>query len=238
MPIASVARPIGVLVVQQCCVHAVSPPENHRDWQLHEVELLERLATQLAIAIQQAELYKQLADLNASLEQQVEERTAELQQKMEELQELDRQKDVFLHTVTHDLHTPVMGWLMLLKNMLKKPNDSLSLNRAIVERMVESNERQLNLLNLLLETHSGHIRGIPLQRQSLLLAETLPSLLKDLDPLLTENRATLALHIPADLPPVNADPAQLWRVFENLITNALKHNPPAYTSALQRFQLQ
>jgi len=219
VPIALVGRPIGVLVVQQC-------GDSRRDWQPHEVDLLERLATQLAIAIQQAELYKQLADLNANLEQQVAQRTAELQQKMEELQELDRQKDVFLHTVTHDLRTPVMGWLMLLKNLLKKPDANLSLNRAIVERMVESNERQLNLLNLLLETHSGHVRGVSLQRQPLHLAATLPCLCKDLDPLLAENQATLMLQLPADLPAVNADPAQLWRVFENLITNALKHNPP------------
>ncbi len=27
------------------------------------------------------------------------------------------------------------------------------------------------------------------------------------------------------MPLVNADPSQLWRVFNNLITNALKHNP-------------
>ncbi|WP_448570568.1 PAS domain S-box protein [Trichothermofontia sp.] len=226
VPIALVGRPIGVLVVQQCGDAPGETRRDHRDWQPHEVDLLERLATQLAIAIQQAELYKQLADLNANLEQQVEQRTAELQQKMEELQELDRQKDVFLHTVTHDLRTPVMGWLMLLKNMLKKPDEHLSLNRAIVERMVESNERQLNLLNLLLETHGGHVRGITLQRQAIALAEALPPLLTDLDPLLRDNRATLTPQIPTDLPAVSADPAQLWRVFENLIINALKHNPP------------
>lgn len=227
VPIALVGRPIGVLVVQQCC--------NPRDWQPHEVDLLERLATQLAIAIQQAELYKQLADLNASLEQQVEQRTAELQQKMAQLQELDRQKDVLLHTVTHDLRTPVMGWLMLLKTMLKQPDDRLCLTRAIVERMVESNERQLNLLNLLLETHRGHVRGISLQRQSLCLATSLTRLQTDLDPLLTANRATLTLQIPTDLPAVNADPAQLWRVFENLITNALKHNPPGLHLTISAF---
>ncbi|NJN87589.1 MAG: ATP-binding protein [Leptolyngbyaceae cyanobacterium SL_7_1] len=32
--------------------------------------------------------------------------------------------------------------------------------------------------------------------------------------------------MPPDLPLVNADPLQLRRVFENLITNALNHNPP------------
>lgn len=226
VPIALVGRPIGVLVVQPCGDAPGAVRRERRDWQPHEVDLLERLATQLAIAIQQAELYQQLADLNANLEQQVEQRTAELQQKMEELQELDRQKDVFLHTVTHDLRTPVMGSLMLLKNMLKKPDDSLSLDRAIVERMVESNERQLNLLNLLLETHGGHVRGITLQRQPIALAAALPPLLADLDPLLRDNQATLTSQIPADLPAVSADLAQLWRVFENLITNALKHNPP------------
>ncbi|MCZ0905141.1 PAS domain-containing sensor histidine kinase, partial [Microcoleus sp. HI-ES] len=32
--------------------------------------------------------------------------------------------------------------------------------------------------------------------------------------------------VPDDLPAVNADKTQLWRVFSNLIANALKHNMP------------
>jgi two-component system sensor histidine kinase/response regulator len=44
--------------------------------------------------------------------------------------------------------------------------------------------------------------------------------------MLKKNQATLKHLISTDLPLVRADFNQLWRVFENLLANALKHNPP------------
>ena len=60
----------GLLIAHQC-----SSP---RQWETWEVELMQSLATQVAIAIQQSELYTQLQQLNTQLEQRVQQRTAEL----------------------------------------------------------------------------------------------------------------------------------------------------------------
>lgn len=65
----------GLLVAQQC--------DKPRVWQPEEINLLKQLADQVAIAIQQAELYQQVQHLNTSLEFQVEERTAQLQQSLD-----------------------------------------------------------------------------------------------------------------------------------------------------------
>lgn len=60
----------GLLIVHQC-----SAP---RQWQSWEIELMKQLATQVAIAIQQSELYQQLQELNNQLENRVQQRTEEL----------------------------------------------------------------------------------------------------------------------------------------------------------------
>lgn len=60
----------GLLIAHQCS-HA-------RQWQSDEIELMKQLATQVAIAIQQSELYEQLQQLNAELECRVQQRTEEL----------------------------------------------------------------------------------------------------------------------------------------------------------------
>ena len=60
----------GLLIAHHC-----STP---RQWQPLEIELMKQLATQVAIAIQQSELYEQLQQLNADLEIRVQERTEEL----------------------------------------------------------------------------------------------------------------------------------------------------------------
>jgi PAS domain S-box-containing protein len=62
----------GLLIAHQC-----SYPRQWVDW---EVDLMQQLATQVAIAIQQSELYNQLQQLNAQLELRVQHRTAELAQ--------------------------------------------------------------------------------------------------------------------------------------------------------------
>jgi PAS domain S-box-containing protein len=62
----------GLLIAHQC--------DSPRTWETWEVELMQQLATQVAIAIQQSELYQQLQQLNAELEQRVQQRTEELAQ--------------------------------------------------------------------------------------------------------------------------------------------------------------
>ncbi len=49
-------------------------------WSVFDIELAQAIAAQLAIAIQQSELYQQVNQLNVTLEQEVRNRTAQLQQ--------------------------------------------------------------------------------------------------------------------------------------------------------------
>jgi PAS domain S-box-containing protein len=247
VPITIGDKLLGVMVAHQC--------EQPRHWQPFEVNLLRALSTQVAIAVQQAQLYEQVQILNTNLEHQVEERTQQLKQKYTELQELHQLKEVFLHAVSHDLRTPVLGWLMVLNNLLNQGNqeaehgDALSssanlsaspplpfwasssqslipVSRSVLERMVQSSNRQLRLINSLLEVHSSEVAGIVLRREPIQLDELVRILVEDFEPLTAKNRATIVNQISADLPPINADPAQLRRVFENLLTNAVFHNPP------------
>lgn len=75
VPITSQAMTWGFL-----CAHQRSAP---RLWEAFEIELLSQLADQIAIAIQQSELYQKVQWLNADLERQVQERTGQLEQALE-----------------------------------------------------------------------------------------------------------------------------------------------------------
>ncbi|MBW4581504.1 MAG: PAS domain S-box protein [Tildeniella nuda ZEHNDER 1965/U140] len=215
----------GVLIANQC--------EQPRHWTAFEIQLLEQLAVQVAIAIQQAELYQQVQTLAANLEQQVQERTAQLQQNMQELQELSQTKDDFLNAVSHDLRTPVMGTMMVLKNLQQKAGDTVVISRSVLERMIQSGDRQLKMINSLLEAHSSEAWGINLNCERLSLGNLVRAIVNDLEPLLVESQATLVNEVSPDLPLVTADPALIRRVFENLLTNALKHNPPGLQVTLE-----
>ncbi|MBN3994706.1 MAG: PAS domain S-box protein [Nostoc sp. NMS2] len=133
---------------------------------------------------------------------------------------------VFFHAVSHDLRNPVLGTVMVLRNLLARPEENISISRSILERMIQSSDRQLNLINSLMEAHISEMQGVVLQRQPVKLLTIVEAAIVDLEPLLEQNQAKLTNLVSADLPLVNADPTQLWRVFSNLIVNALKHNPP------------
>jgi PAS domain S-box-containing protein len=64
----------GLLIAHHC--------RTPRHWQPLEVELLQSLATQVGIAIEQSQLYQQVQQLNFQLETQINQRTRELQESL------------------------------------------------------------------------------------------------------------------------------------------------------------
>lgn len=197
-------------------------------------------------AQQQAELSQKLADLNTNLEHQVQERTAQLQQKMQELAQIQRVKDVVLHTIAHDLRTSVIGNLMVLENLqgsggemgekispLPTPHSLISVPRSIIDRMIHGNKRQLAMLDSLLEIHSCQEQGLKLHRQLVPFGGMLEKMITGLQPLFSENQATFTNLLPQDLPLVMADQARLEKVLINLFTYSLQHNPPGLNFTLK-----
>jgi two-component system, sensor histidine kinase and response regulator len=171
-------------------------------------------------------LAQQLQRLNASLEQQVLERTAELEASMQALRELSQLKDDFLHAVSHDLRTPVAGMLLVLKRLQNQPKDPLELSQSVLSRMIQGAQQQLQMIESLLEVHFDDVQGTALRVQPTEIGELVAAIVPLLEPLVQEEQGQLLNQIPPHLALLAVDPSQIRRVFENLITNALKHNPP------------
>lgn len=83
-------KPLNTLLWGLLGIHACRGP---RQWAAFECNLLRQLSIQLAIAIQQAELYDRLTAANHRLEQQVWERTQKLQAANQQLQQEIEQRD-------------------------------------------------------------------------------------------------------------------------------------------------
>lgn len=212
------ARLFGLLVVHQC--------SQLRQWQPVEIELLEQLGTQVAIAIQQGRLYQQVRTLNSNLEQQVAERTLQLQVNLTKLQEMNELQDVFLHAIAHDLRTTIMGTLMVLQNFQQQHGDEISISRSVLEKMTRSGEVQLSKLDSLLEVYTNKTEGLLLHLDPVNLASLLETVVASLQPLLEQNYASLEINLGARLPEYWVDAVQIERVFRQLLTNAVRHNPP------------
>lgn len=171
-------------------------------------------------------LTEQVQSLNANLERQVTQRTLQLQEKVAEVQQLYDLKTMFLQALSHDLRTSIMGLSMLFKNLSERPENNLTLSRSALERIIESSDRQLTLINALSEENFCDSQAIVLHCQPLSLKSLVENLLGTWQTLFQQDRATVVNLISEDLPFVNADRERLSDVFERLFANALKHNPP------------
>jgi signal transduction histidine kinase len=151
---------------------------------------------------------------------------------MAELQELYQMKAVFVQAISHDLRTSVMGLLMVLQSLQTSPEDTVSLARPILDRLIQSGDRQLTLLNALSEEQSPGGRPLNLQRESIPLIAFLNQLIEHWQSRFDQHHVNLTVQCPETIPPVNGDRHYLRQVFDNLLGNALKHNPPGIALTL------
>ncbi|MDB9519359.1 ATP-binding protein [Roseofilum reptotaenium CS-1145] len=170
-----------------------------------------------------------IMELETTLEQQKQ----TLQENQEALSRSNQLKNCFFQAIAHDLRTTLMGMLMLHQNLLKKPGETLSVSRSLLQRLTEGGDRQLRKLNTLLEVANldSNLRAI--ETEAINLALVLERVLEELQPDFQANEVCLTYHRPEKLPLVNADPQQMKRVFEHLLSNAIKHNPPGVEIQIQ-----
>jgi two-component system sensor histidine kinase/response regulator len=150
----------------------------------------------------------------------------QLQNEIKERQKTEETLEIYLHAVSHDLRNPVIGMSMILNNLIKNSQgETKEVSRKILQQMANSCDRQLTLIDSLVETRQNDLWGVSLELNPLSLYEIGQQIGQEWELRLRENQATLINNFSPDLPLVNADAHHLWRVFENLLANALKHNP-------------
>jgi signal transduction histidine kinase len=149
----------------------------------------------------------------------------ELQRRAGERDQLDRMKDEFVLTTSHELRSPltaVQGFAELL--MLER--ERLSPKQAETVEVILDNSRHLvRLLNDLLDlarSNAGRLTIKPvLVEPSQLVEEAVRTMRGQIE----GKHQTLSERIEPDLPPVNADADRIRQVLVNLLTNANEYCP-------------
>lgn len=186
------------------------------------VEVLARVSAQLKMQ----RLQKQLRSANAQLGTQ----NVQLSEEIQERQRAQANLLLLLHAVSHDLRSPISGMSLLLQSRL---NDdaaatTIAIERPAVEVMVQSCSRQLKLIESLTGTQQFDVQTASLVMKPLSLYKLVKNILIERAPILNQHGVKVKQLFAADLPLVNADAQQLWRVFGNLIDNAVKYNQPGF----------
>jgi len=192
-----------------------------REWQPSEIDLLQQLATQLAIAIQQAQLYQQVQTLNTDLERQVQERTSELEQKVKELEQLNILKDDFLSTVSHELRTPLSNMKMAI-HMLKVYPVPEKVQQYLKILDTEC-KREIELISDLLDLQRLEAGQESIALETINLNTLLPTILEAFKSRAKERKQILNSKYPKQLPSIYSNNNSLGRILAELLNNACKY---------------
>lgn len=169
------------------------------------------------LALQEdSDLYQMADDLNhirQGLHQAVEERTRS-----------ERMKVELVTNVSHDLKTPLTSIISYTELLSQEPLEPPA--SEYVQIMGEKAQRLKAMVQDVFEVSKAASGQLPVNLERLDYARLLRQTLADMGQAIDNSGLTLRAAIPEGEVPITADSDRLYRVFQNLIGNALKYSLP------------
>ncbi|MFA4998444.1 MAG: ATP-binding protein [Candidatus Paceibacterota bacterium] len=190
-----------------------------------DIALLNTLANQSSVALQNARLYDQVHDLSENLQEKVDTQTKELKQAYEELKVLDRAKSEFISLASHQLRTPltaIRGYVsMILEGSYGKLSKSAS---KPLNNVLGSAERLIRIVNDLLNISKIELGKMELNKALARVDELITTCYEEMKPTAEKKGLEIIWQKPKSrLPEIEIDKLKIGQVISNLIDNAIKY---------------
>ncbi len=201
---------------------------SNEPYSVQDLDLLETLASQASLAIENAQLYAQIQDFNQNLESRVKEQTKEIQAKSDRLealleknQALSQMKTEFLRVVNHQLRTPtsiIKGMLSLLAEGSLKTKKK---KQEMIKRSYASANRLETILDDILDAQNL-IEGQPVpDLKPADLNKIIQQAIDPVKPLAEQKQVELSFEPAKDLPQVFLDTRLITKAIRKLVDNAV-----------------
>ena len=198
--------------------------ESNRYYDANDLALAEDLAHRIALAVDNARLYREAQDAVSAREDALHIRDDLLRREhigREQAESANRAKDEFLATVSHELRTPlnaILGWAHMLRaNKL----DQTTQNRALetIERNAKS---QAQLIEDILDVSRIVTGKLRLEVRPVELAPVVDAAIDAVRPAADAKGILIETILDPRAGPVSGDPNRLQQIVWNLASNAVK----------------
>jgi signal transduction histidine kinase len=171
---------------------------------LRTIELLRTFATQSALAIHNARLFREIED------------------KRRQLEIASRHKSAFLANMSHELRTPLNAIIGFTRIVLRQVRGQIETKQyENLEKILASAQHLLALINAVLDLSKVEAGHVEVRVGQVRLTDALAQCVRTVEPLLREG-VTLETACDAGLPPILGDEEKLRQIVINLLSNAAK----------------
>lgn len=207
---------------------ALGPKKSRLPYAANELDLLQTLADQTLVALQNARLYSELNSQNEKIRYLNE----DLRQQNDRLEIMDKVKTDFITIASHELRTPltqVKGYADILAAMNEENILTREQTREIIGHINRASLQLEKLISAMLDASQLDVNGMRLTFVQTRLDTVLRLATEPLYQALRERRLTLQISNVEDIPPIYADFKRMVQAFSNLMGNAVKYTPDGGT---------
>ncbi len=200
-----------------------------QDFTEDDLQLLSGISAQVATAVKQAQLLKQLAETNTALRRenarrlQAETASWKAQELATKAQLANAAKGEFLANMSHELRTPIHVILNCGNlGLARLETVTLGKLKEYFDHIVHNSETLLNLVNNLLDLAKLESGMVQCHFQRTDLAKLLTLVIRECQALRTDHQPPLALSLPEESIEARIDADKIRQVVRNLLSNAIK----------------
>lgn len=195
-----------------------------------DINVLETIADELVIAIENALSVQEVRELNETLQQRINEATKDLRESNKQLRRLDAAKDEFVSMASHQLRTPLTSVKGYVSMMLEGDAGQINeMQKHFLEEAFISSERMVHLINDFLNVSRLQTGKFIIERRKTDLKHVVTQEVDSLRTTAGQRQLTLKLKLHGALPPLYLDESKIRQVIMNFIDNALYYSAPGTT---------
>lgn len=135
----------------------------------------------------------------------------------------ERMKVELVANVSHDIKTPLTSIISYVE-LLKQEEELPGHVKEYVEILDSKSQRLKSMIQDVFEVSKAVSGNLPVLMEDLDLAKLLRQTMADMEEQIEKSAMTVRAEIPEDAVIINADGERMYRVFQNLIQNALKYS--------------
>ncbi|MEO8678829.1 MAG: ATP-binding protein [Vicinamibacterales bacterium] len=148
-----------------------------------------------------------------------------LLENVDQLRQLDRLKSAFVAAAAHELRTPLMTFQMGVHLLIEESGTFNARQRELLDLCRDESAKLVRLSTELLDLSKIESGEAAPRLAKVPVAALLGGAIDPLRMMIDTHGISLAVDVPADVPPALADRTQVERVVTNLMTNAVRATP-------------